>query len=172
MAPGPSHYPYNEKIYMMIPADEAVFLDTNVLVYANVASAPLHAEALRSVMHYWENGNPLWVSRQVLREFIAVLTRPQTFSVAHESAVATSRARFFEEMFHVADDTSSISANLFRLVEDLSVRGKEVHDTNIVATMLANHIGHLLTHNVADFQRFGQLINVIPLRTATNPNAT
>ena len=32
--------------------------------------------------------------------------------------------------------------------------GKQVHDANIVATMLAHGVGRLLTFNVADFQRF------------------
>ena len=33
-------------------------------------------------------------------------------------------------------------------------------DTNIVATMQAYDIPYLLTHNVKDFQRFGELIMI------------
>ncbi len=34
---------------------------------------------------------------------------------------------------------------------------------NIVATMQAHGIGHLPTHNTADFARFAHLITVVPL---------
>jgi predicted nucleic acid-binding protein len=40
------------------------------------------------------------------------------------------------------------------------VAGRQVHDANIVATMLANGITRLLTFNVADFRRFAALISV------------
>ncbi len=39
--------------------------------------------------------------------------------------------------------------------------GKQVHDANIAATMLAHGITRLLTFNVADFQRFAGLIELI-----------
>ena len=41
--------------------------------------------------------------------------------------------------------------------------GKQVHDANIVATMLAHGIPRLLTHNVTDFTRFAAIIAVEPL---------
>ena len=40
-------------------------------------------------------------------------------------------------------------------------------DTNIVATMQAYNITHLLTHNIADFQRFEDHITVVPLEPDT-----
>jgi hypothetical protein len=43
---------------------------------------------------------------------------------------------------------------LLMLVRQVEVGGKHIHDANIVATMLAQNITHLLTHNVADFRRF------------------
>ena len=49
------------------------------------------------------------------------------------------------------------------LILSLDVKGKQIHDTNIVATMLVNNVNYLFTHNVADFKRFSHLIDVIPL---------
>ncbi len=57
-----------------------LFVDTNVLIYANVAMAPFHGAALKSLQDAYQTGRPLWISRQVLREFIAARTRPQTFA--------------------------------------------------------------------------------------------
>jgi predicted nucleic acid-binding protein len=42
--------------------------------------------------------------------------------------------------------------------------GKQVHDANIVATMLVYGIPKLLTHNTTDFARFSELITVLPLQ--------
>lgn len=55
---------------------EPLFIDTNILIYANAAAAPLHDQALKMIKDAYQNGCPLWISRQVLREFITVRTRP------------------------------------------------------------------------------------------------
>ena len=43
-----------------------------------------------------------------------------------------------------------------------SFAGRQVHDANIVATMLAHGENRLLTFNGADFRRFVRLIEVVP----------
>jgi hypothetical protein len=49
-------------------------------------------------------------------------------------------------------------------VENIEIgEHRVVIDANIVATMVANNISHLLTHNVADFTRFAPYITVVPL---------
>ena len=55
---------------------EPVFVDTNVLVYAHVAEAPWHREAQDALSAHEAAGASLWVSRQVLREYLVSLTRP------------------------------------------------------------------------------------------------
>jgi len=49
------------------------------------------------------------------------------------------------------------------LLQQFPTAGRQVHDANIVATMLTAGIDRLLTHNVKDFDRFSTLITVIPL---------
>ena len=115
---------------------EALFIDTNILIYANVVTAPLHEQALNAIKRAHQTGRPLWISRQVLREFIATRTRPQTFAQPSAPQVVIERVRYLEERFQVADDT------------------------NIVATMLAHDIPCLLTHNVKDFERFKEVIRI------------
>jgi len=44
-------------------------------------------------------------------------------------------------------------------------RGKQVHDANLVATMLVHGVTRLLTFNVADFRRFGAVIALEPVDT-------
>jgi hypothetical protein len=54
------------------------------------------------------------------------------------------------------------------LVKTYATAGKQVHDANIVATMLAHHVTHLLTHNIIDFQRFVGVIQVVSLEELTH----
>ena len=140
--------------------DKPLFIDTNILVYANVAAAPFHDQALNAIKTAHQSVRPMWISRQVLREFIAARTRPQTFSQISSPDVVIERIRYFEERFQVADDTASVTGQLLKLMENFKVGGKQVHDANIVATMLVYDISCLLTHNAKDFQRFGELIKI------------
>ncbi len=63
----------------------------------------------------------------------------------------------------VADDGPQVTARLLELMEHIPIRGKQVHDANVVATMLAYDVHNLLTHNTADFARYSDLITVLPL---------
>jgi len=139
---------------------EPLFIDTNILIYANVATAPLHELALIAIRNAHQSGRPLWISRQVLREFIAARTRPQTFAQPSAPEVVIERIRYLEERFQVADDSSAVTCQLLKLMGDYKIGGKQVHDANIVATMRTYDIPALLTHNTEDFKRFGDVIRI------------
>jgi predicted nucleic acid-binding protein len=117
-------------------ANGALFIDTNILVYANVATAPLHGQALATLETAHQSGRPLWISRQVLREFVATRTRPQAFAKPSPVQVVIERVRYLEQRFLVADDTAAITNQLLELMGNYPIGGKQVHDANIVATML------------------------------------
>lgn len=139
---------------------ESLFVDTNILIYANVATAPLHETALKVLRDEHQAGRALWISRQVLREFIAARTRLQTFAKPSSPELVIERVRYLQERFTVADDTAAVTGELVKLLGDVKMGGKQVHDANIVATMLAHGITCLLTHNVSDFERFAEFIKI------------
>ncbi|MGH7966313.1 MAG: VapC toxin family PIN domain ribonuclease, partial [Candidatus Binatia bacterium] len=60
-----------------------------------------------------------------------------------------------------------VTERLLALMEQIAIGGKQVHDANIVATMLAYGIPTLLTNNTNDFARFSGHITVVPLATDT-----
>ena len=57
--------------------DNPLFIDTNILVYANVVETPFHEQALAAINAAHEAGRTIWISRQVIREYLVTLTRPQ-----------------------------------------------------------------------------------------------
>ena len=52
---------------------------------------------------------------------------------------------------------------LLALLESTACGGKQVHDANVVATMLAHGIGTIVTINLDDFSRFGRHVNLVGL---------
>lgn len=140
-----------------------IFLDTNVLVNASVANALEHKAAVRAILNYTRSGLDMWISRQVLREYLATLTRGQLFGGPAPVSQLTLEVKQFEQRFRVAEDNADVTARLLNLLAQVPTGGKHIHDANMVATMLTYGITHLLTHNVTDFTRFSQYITVLPL---------
>jgi toxin-antitoxin system PIN domain toxin len=136
------------------------FVDTNVLVYAAVRSAPFHDRA-RDALAQFAVGEPLSLSRQILREYIAVMTRPQTWGRPLTLAEATADAAAFTQRFSVLEDGPPVWDQLIQLGHNYSFGGRQVHDANVVATMLAYGERRPLTFNEADFRRFAPPIAIV-----------
>lgn len=142
---------------------DPVFVDTNVVVYANIATAPLHTVALQTIHNLWSAGVELWLSRQILREYLATLTRPQLYTTPQPPSILMAQVHYFQSRFQIAEDGPTVTSQLLNLLALLPIGGKQIHDANIVATMQVYNIPKLLTHNTADFARFASLITVVPL---------
>ena len=140
-----------------------VFVDTNILIYASIRSSPFHQLAHDAIRGLEKENAELFISRQVLREYLASMTRPDMLTKELSRASVIEAIRHFEEDFTVFNDEPGVTEQLLELVETVSVGGKQIHDTNIVATMLVNEVHELLTHNVSDFKRFSPYIEIIPL---------
>jgi predicted nucleic acid-binding protein len=74
--------------------------------------------------------------------------------------LAASQITSLASLYRVADETSQVTNELLALIGQGLAAGKQVHDANIVATCLAYGIPRLLTHNLADFRRFGSLLKI------------
>jgi predicted nucleic acid-binding protein len=147
---------------MMIADAEPLFLDTNILVYASVDTSPFYDLARAAIADYEANGTSLWISRQVLREYLATLIRPR---IGIPIAELTATIRQYEVRFQMAEEGPLVTAQLLTLLEQ--GRSTHVHDTNIVATMRTIGVRRILTNNPDDFRPFAPLITVIPLLPLT-----
>jgi predicted nucleic acid-binding protein len=140
---------------------DPVFVDKNTLIYAGLTQSQFHSIAklqdLAAACH------PLWISRQILREYLAAMSRPGTLTIPIPMTTLVSDVRSFEKRFLLAEDGPSITSHRLNLLVGIPCAGSQVYDANIVAIMLAHGIPRLLTHNVADFSRFAAHITIIPL---------
>ncbi len=140
--------------------DSALFIDTNILIYASIFESPFHELARNALKKAYQENRNLWISRQILREYLVVVTRPQLFTKPLSIDKTINRIHFFQQRFKVADDVPEVTQQLIKLVENYQIGGKQIHDANIVATMKAYDIANLLTYNTSDFNRFKNIIQI------------
>ena len=138
-----------------------MFVDANVLVNARAISAPDHNSAVARLNRARDEGEILSVSRQILREYLAVLTRPQAWRVAITREEALDDVDRMSRRFRILEDGPAVTETLIRLCREVPVGGRQIHDANIVATMLAHGERRLLTFNTTDFRRFGERIDLV-----------
>jgi predicted nucleic acid-binding protein len=143
-------------------AADPVFVDTNVLIYATRRMASQHAAAQAELTRLEAEGRRLWISLQILREYLATVTRPQVTAPALLMRTAVADVRRFQQVFSVAEDRAAVLDRLIALLGTHVGMGRQVHDTNIVATMLEHGIYRLLTFNPADFRCFAGIIQLEP----------
>jgi predicted nucleic acid-binding protein len=135
-------------------AVDAVFLDTSVLVAASVAVHPGHANARDGSRALAAAGAALCISPQICREFLVVLTRKpvsgRTFSVEEALAALDEWRRGCSLL---AEDEEPV-AECLALSRKHQVKGKQIHDCNVVAVMRAHGVSRLVTRNPGDFSRY------------------
>jgi toxin-antitoxin system PIN domain toxin len=137
-----------------------VFLDTNVLIYAGRLDSVHHGAALATLERLEMEGCSLWISPQVLREYLAVVTRPQSMVPALSIVEAIADVRRFMDLFDLAEERPTILEHLLRIVTSYPAAGKQIHDAHLVATMVNYGINRLLTFNRRDFERFASFIRL------------
>ena len=63
----------------------------------------------------------------------------------------------WEKSFKVADEAEDVTENLKDLILRYNLKGKRIHDANIVASMMKYSIPLLFTFNIKDFKAFEEI---------------
>ena len=71
---------FSDVRYMEKKKDK-VFIDTNILLYANVLNSALNKDAQQMLLRLIKEDSEVWISRQVIREYAAILTREVCLSM-------------------------------------------------------------------------------------------
>lgn len=143
---------------------DRLFVDTNVLLRATHSNLGAHTVTAAYLAQRQREGTELWISRQVIREYLVQVTRPGLFERPLNGSEAAILAAELQALFRVADDDVGVTSQLLRLLREYPVGGKQIHDANIIATMLTCGVDQLVTMNYSDMQRFSPLVDVIHLQ--------
>ena len=138
-----------------------MFVDTNVLVPARFRTSPFHEPARAALVRAGLDPEPLRISRQVLREYLSTVTRRQDWSEPLPVAAALHDVEWLCSTFEILEDGERVTTMLVELFREFPIAGKQIHDANIAATMLAHGERRLLTFNAKDFRRFGERIELV-----------
>ncbi|PMB02300.1 PIN domain nuclease [Fischerella thermalis CCMEE 5198] len=138
-------------------------VDSNVLLRLVYRLDSMHGDAENAYMVLRGQNQGLCVVPQNLIEFWVVATRPTSANglgltieeAAHESFLLKS-------LFTLKLDIPEVYTTWEQLVVKYQVRGKQAHDTRLVAAMIAHQITHLLTFNTDDFKRFTEITAINP----------
>lgn len=138
----------------------ASFVDTCVLIEATDARRAHHARA-QAVLR---GDRELWLSPQVLREYLSVVSRPAAVNgLGLTMTLALDNVDRFLGALPLIDGERSWPA-LRRLLAEVACSGKQVHDAALAAHAHVHGAG-VLTLNVADFRGFARWIAVVDLAT-------
>lgn len=139
----------------VMTGDNRIFVDTNVLLALTDASRGRHAEALAFIDQGLSGKLSLFINGQVMREYLVVATRPVAVNglgLGAQQAVANIRT--LRRCLTVLPDDPATTDRLCELVSDHDLKGKRIHDANLVASMHLNGLRRLKTFNPDDFRRF------------------
>ena len=139
-------------------AGERLFCDTNVLLSAVDRKRRLHAQALHVLNVLPNRGVALHVSGQIVREFLAVCTRPMDsngLGLSRRDAVRNAEA--IVERSTILDENRHVALRLLDVARTTACSGRQLHDANVVATMQEHGLTRLVTGNLGDFRQFGGL---------------
>lgn len=142
----------------------AYLFDTNIFVRLALRNDPLRQVALEALRILRSQNEVLSVTPQVLSEFWSVASRPASArgGLGLSPIETERRVRLIERYFRLLPDSLATFQEWRQLVVAHSVKGVEVHDAKLVASMNVYGIAHLLTFNLSDFKRYQGITALSP----------
>ncbi len=138
-------------------------VDTNILLRSAQPTHSLFPQATRAVSRLMKAGQTIYFCSQNIAEFWNVATRPADRNgLGFTPEEAWQEVRSIEGLLTLLPDSPGIYTAWKRLVNEHKVRGVNVYDARLVAVMRVYGVEQLLTFNVDDFRRYGNLNVVHP----------
>lgn len=135
-------------------------LDSNILVRMAYRNDPDRAVADKAVSELIVQKRNIYIVPQNLYELWTVITRPVTSNgYGFSTEEAEKEIDKLKSQFELKPDDETIYDNWEKLVRDYKVSGKATHDARLVAAMQTHGIDNILTFNIADFNRYSDMIN-------------
>ena len=140
-----------------------VLVDTNVLLRSAQPSHPLCPQATYAVSKLLRQKDAVFFCSQNIAEFWNVASRPAEMNgLGFSQEEILEEVNSIENLLTLLPDIPAIYPVWKRIVQDHDVQGVKVYDARLVAVMSVYAIDSVLTFNVADFKRYGNINTVQP----------
>ncbi|CAN5485307.1 hypothetical protein BH10ACI2_BH10ACI2_15490 [soil metagenome] len=141
-----------------------ILVDTNILTALSQRQSPHFTSLRQTLSRLLKQGDVPCIAAQNLIEYWTVATRPIDVNGLgldfHASLIELEK---FKRYFEFIPTTAETYLQWEKLMAKYQVKGKQSHDTYLVAAMMEHRISRILTFNSKDFRRFDE-INVIDPR--------
>ncbi len=132
-----------------------IVCDTNVVLRLLDADDPRHGAVLTTVFGLVTE-HELFYTPQIVREVYHTCMRPKA---GNGLGLSVEDARAFLANLEAGpltllNDTPDVYLRWRDLVATLEIRGRQAHDANLAAALLAHGVSHLLTLDPRDFARY------------------
>lgn len=130
-------------------------IDTNILVYARVGSAPLHVKASEFINRL--GGEPgVVIAELVLVEFYLALRNPAIMDPPLDAATAAAECQLLRSHPHWAlAENADVMEAVWRDAAVAGVARRRIIDVRLARTLLAHGVTDFATANERDFQGLG-----------------
>ena len=157
---------YHEKKSMttLTSNEDVGLVDTNVLVYRADTDSKFHSASIDLIQRGHAGEISLCLAPQNLTEFFAILTSPRRVA----NPLTPIEAWREIEKYHRSMTIRKIHQNkrliptLSSLISKYPVKGQEIFDLQLVATMLINDVTRIYTFNDKHFAKYSEIKVVIP----------
>ena len=141
-----------------------ILVDTGVLLRLVIRSDPAHPEARNAIRILKSRGDRLITLPQNAAEFWNVCTRPPSARRGYNLSIqdTAKKLRLVERLIEIRPASQAAFQEWKRLVVAHSVRGVQVHDARIVATMKVQGINNIVSFNASDFRRYSGITATFP----------
>jgi predicted nucleic acid-binding protein len=137
---------------------ERIFVDSNVLLASSDQSRAAHQNSMRFLEEAFTGAYRLFACGQVFREYVVVATRPlEENGMGLSPSEAYENIKTFQRVIQVLDESSDSLKELMKLMKKYDLKGKRIHDANLVAVMHVHGLVHLKTWNPKDFGPFADI---------------
>lgn len=130
-------------------------LDTNILVYARVASAPLHAKAVAFIEQLAAEPGVV-IAELVLVELYMALRNPAILEPPLDAAAAVAECQHLRAHPHWAlAEHAEVMAAVWQDAAATGFARRRIIDVRLARTLLAHGVTDFATVNERDFQGLG-----------------
>lgn len=144
-------------------AISSCLVDTNILLRLTRRSDPQHDIIRAALVKLASDRCQLHFAHQNIAELWNVMTRPVARNgLGLSSSDADREVQAIETGMSLLPDNGAVYRAWRRIVVQCGVSGVQVHDARLAAVMEVNGVGHILTLNTADFNRFSGITAVHP----------
>lgn len=138
-------------------SDHLALIDSNVLIYADLDNSPFNQAAQDFINKGIASAGDFAIAIQNLVEFYSVLTNPKQTNPVRSASEASQKIRKIIEsgFYKIVIPKVQTSGTILRLLAKYPVRGADIHDLNLAATMIDNNIDTIYTADTKIFKKLG-----------------